>query len=81
MSIFKNIYIPYMCDPLDLYISLGNNSMDPINFSTFINCVHQYIYKLIKDQFNPIDRLSCQPVGCQAIRCALGDIEYIRTTI
>ena len=31
------------------------------------------------DQFNPIDRLSRQPGGCQATPCALGDMEYIRT--
>ena len=35
--------------------------------------------QLTEDQFNPIDRLSRQPGGCQAIPCALGDMEYIRT--
>ena len=31
------------------------------------------------DRFNPIDRLSRQPSGCQATPRALGDMEYIRT--
>ena len=32
MSIFINIYRPYMCDPLGQYILLVNNSIDQINF-------------------------------------------------
>ena len=30
MSISTNIYRPFVCDPLHLYISLVNNSVDPI---------------------------------------------------
>ena len=51
MSKSINIYEPYMYDPLGLYISLVNNSMDTIilYWSTFINYLHQHIYYLIKD--------------------------------
>ena len=46
---------------------------------TLINYPHPHIDKLIKDRFNPIDRLSCQPVGCQATLRTLKDMEYVRT--
>ena len=46
----------------------------------YIN-IYIYIYILIKDRFNPINKLSCQPVGCQATSHALRDIECMRTFI
>ena len=81
MSISTNIHRPYVCDPLGPYISLINNSIDQITsyWSTFINYSHQHIDELIKDLFNPINRLSCQPVGCQAIPRTLGDMKYVIT--
>ena len=42
------------------------------------NVINQHIYSLIKVRFNPIDKLSCQPFGCQATPRALEDMEYIR---
>ena len=55
-----NIYRSYVYDPLGLYMSLVNNSIDPITSSwlTFINYLHQHIDKLIIDQFNPFDKLT-----------------------
>ena len=81
MFISTNIHRPYVCDPLGLYISLVNNSMDQITpyWLTLINYPHQHIDKLIKDRFTSIDRLCCQPVGCQATPRTLGDIKYVRT--
>ena len=81
MSISTNIYRPYMCDPLNLYISLVNNSIDQITpyCSTLIYYPHPLIDLLINDQFNPINRLSCQPVVCQATPHIVGDMEYIIT--
>ena len=68
MYISTKIHRPYVCDPLGLYISLVNNFIDQITpyWSILINYPHQHLDELIKDQFNPIDRLSCQPIGCQA---------------
>ena len=45
MSISTNIHKPYVCDPLGLYISLVNNSMDQITpyWSTLINYPHPHI--------------------------------------
>ena len=45
MSISIKIYRPYVCDPLDLYISLVNNYKYPIipYCSTFIYYLHQHI--------------------------------------
>ena len=42
MYIATNIDGPYVCDPLDLYISLVNNSVDQITpyWSTLINYPH-----------------------------------------
>ena len=42
MYVYTNIYRPYVCDPLGLYISLFNNSNDHIipYFSTLINYQH-----------------------------------------
>ena len=81
VSISINIHRPHVCDPLSSYISLVNNSIGPITpyWSTLINYPHLYLDQLIKDRFNPIDRLSCYPVGCQAIPRTLGDMKYIRT--
>ena len=78
MSISTNIRKPYVCDPFGPYILLVNNSIEKITpyLSTLINYPHPHIDLLIKDRFNPIDRLSCQPVGCQATRRTLGDMEY-----
>ena len=61
MSISTNIHRPYVCDPLGPYISLVNNSIDQITpyWVTLINYPHPLIDLLIKDWFNPIDRLSC----------------------
>ena len=80
MSISTNIHKPYVCNPLGPYISLVNNSIDQITpyWSTLINYPHLHINSLIKDRFSPIDRLSCQPVGCHATR-TLRDMEYVRT--
>ena len=43
--IFTNIRRPYVCDPLDEYISLVNNSIDQITsfWLTLINYPHQHI--------------------------------------
>ena len=81
MSISTNIHKPYVCDPLGPYVSIVNNSINQITpyWSTLINYPHSHIDYLIKDRFNPIDRLSCQPVGCQATPRTLGDMEYVRT--
>ena len=83
MSRFAKVHRPYGCDPLSLYISLVNNSIHPIisYWSTFINYIHQYIYILIKDRFNLIDRSSCQPIGCQATPRILGDMECMKTPV
>ena len=45
MSISTNMYRPYVCDPLGLYISLVNNSIGVIilYWSTLINYPHQHI--------------------------------------
>ena len=45
MSISTNIHRLYMCNPLGPYITLVNNSMDPITpyWSTFINYLCQHI--------------------------------------
>ena len=45
MFISTNIHMPYMCDPLGLYISLVNYSIDQIipYWSTIINYPHQQI--------------------------------------
>ena len=45
ISIFTNIHRPYVCDPLVLYISLVNNSIDPITpyWSTLINFLRERI--------------------------------------
>ena len=45
ISIFTNIHRPYVCDPLVLYISLVNNSIDPItpSWSTLINFLRELI--------------------------------------
>ena len=76
-----NIHRPYIYDVLGLYISLVNNSVDQIilYWSTSIKYPNQYINQLIKNQFNPIDKCSCQPVGCQVILRTLRDMEYIIT--
>ena len=81
ISISTNIHRPYVCDPLGPYISLVNNSIDQITpyLSTLIKYPHPHIDYLINDRFNPIDKLSCQPVGCQATPSTLGDMEYVRT--
>ena len=83
MSISTNIHRPSVCDPLGPYISLANNFIDTITpyWSTFINHLYQHIYYLIKDRFNPINRLSCQPIGCQATPRALVDRECIKTLL
>ena len=78
MSMSINIHRRCVCDPLGLYISLVNNFISPI---TLINYLHQQIDSLIKDRFNPIDRLSCQPIGCQATPHTLEAMEYIRTPL
>ena len=81
MSISTNIYRPNVCDPLGPYISLVNNSIDQITpyWSTLINSPHQHINELIKDRFNPNDRLSFQPFGYQATPRTFGDMKYVRT--
>ena len=45
MSISTNINRPYVCDPLGLYLSLVNNSIDQITlyWSTLINYQHPHI--------------------------------------
>ena len=45
MSISTNIHRPYVCEPLGSYISLVNNSIDPITpyWSTFSNNLNQNI--------------------------------------
>ena len=45
MSISTNIHRPCVCDPLGLYISLVNNSIDQITpyWLTIINYPHQLI--------------------------------------
>ena len=45
ISIFPNIYRPYVCDPLSLYISLVNNYTGLITpyWSILINYYHQHI--------------------------------------
>ena len=45
MSIFTNIRRPYVCDPISLYISLVNNTIDQTMhyWSTLINYLHQHI--------------------------------------
>ena len=44
MFIFTNIHRPYVCNPLGLYISLVNNSLDPIKLylSMLISYSHQH---------------------------------------
>ena len=44
-SISTNIHRPYVCDLLDLYISLVNNFIDPItpNWLTLLNYLYQHI--------------------------------------
>ena len=81
MSISTHIYRPYVCDPLGPYISLVNISIDQIKpyLLILINYLPPHIYKLFMDRFNAIDRLSCQPVGCQATPRTLGDMEYVKT--
>ena len=81
MSMLTNIHRPYVCDPLSPYISLVNNSIDQITsyWLILINYQHQHIDLSINDRFNPIERLSCQPVGCQTIPRTLEDMEYVRT--
>ena len=81
MSISTNIHRLYVCDPLGPYISLVNNSIDQITpyWSTIINYPYPHIDLLIEDRFNLIDRLSCQPVRCQATPRTVGDIGYVRT--
>ena len=83
MFIFTNIHRPYVYDHLGPYISLINTFIDQITpyWSTLINYPHQHIDYLINDRFNPIDMLSCQPVGCQGTPHTLGDMEYIRTPL
>ena len=82
ISISTNIHRPDVCDPLSSYISLVNKSIGLItpHWSSFINYPHR-TYNLIKDQFNPINRLSYQPVGCQATPCTTRDMEYVRTLL
>ena len=60
MSISTNIHRPYVCDPLGIYILLFNNYIDKIKpyWSTLFDYPDQRIDELIKDRFNPIDRLS-----------------------
>ena len=81
MSISTNIYRPYVFGLLSLYISLVYNSIDQKTpyWSTLINYPHQHIDYLFKDRFNPIDRLSCQPVECQGTPHTLRDMEYVST--
>ena len=45
MSIYTNIHRPYVCDTLDLYISVVNNSIRLITLylSTLTNYPYQYI--------------------------------------
>ena len=45
MFISTNVHKPYVCDPLGLYISLVNNSIDEITpyWSTLINYPHPHI--------------------------------------
>ena len=45
ISIPTNIYRPYVCDPIDPYISLVNNSIGLITpyWSILINYAHQHI--------------------------------------
>ena len=83
MSLSTHIHTPYVCDPLGQYMSLVNNSIDQITlyWSILINYPHQNIDKLIKDQFNSIDRLSFQHIGCQATPRTLGNMEYVRTPL
>ena len=83
MFISTNIYRLYVYDPLSSYISLVNNSIDQITpyWSTLINYPHQHIDELIKDRFNLVDKLSCQPIRCQATPCTLRDMEYVRTLL
>ena len=66
MYISTNIHRPYVCNLLGPYISLVNHSIDQITpyWLTLINYSHQHVDLLSKDRFNPIDRLSCQPIGC-----------------
>ena len=49
ISISTNIYRPYVCDPLGLYISLVNNSIGPItpNWSTLIVYTHHIFIDFI----------------------------------
>ena len=69
-----------MYDPLCQYISLVNVSINPITLTSLPYQLIVSRYILIgKDSFNLIDKLSCQPGGCQATPRALGDIEYIIT--
>ena len=83
MYVSTNIHRPYVCDPLGPYISLVNNSIDQITpyWSTLINYLHRHIDSLIKNRFNPIDRLSWQPIGCQATPRTQGDMEYVRSLL
>ena len=82
MSLSTNIHRPYVPNVYK-YMSLVNNSIDQITlyWSILINYPHQNIDKLIKDQFNSIDRLSFQHVGCQATPRTLGNMEYVRTPL
>ena len=41
-----------------------------------MNCLYQHIERLIKDQFNTINKLSCQPTPR-----ALGNMEYMRSLV
>ena len=77
MSISTNIHRSYVYDPLGPYILLVNNSIEQITpyWSNLINYSHPHIDSLIKSRYYTIDRLSCQPVGCQATPRTLGDRE------
>ena len=83
MFISTNLHGPYVRDPLGPYISLVNNSIEQIisYWLTLINYPHPHIDYLIKDRVNLIDRLSCQPVRCQATPRTLENIEYVRTRL
>ena len=78
--ITTNFYRSYACEPLDSYIYMISNSIDPLRL------IHQYyklfiLDQLINDRFNSIYMSSYDLVGCQDIPLTLGDIERIRIMV
>ena len=71
ISISTDIYWPYVCDPLGPYISLVNDSINPI---TLTDLSYQLTISKYKQLAKQIDKLSRELGGCQATPSILGDM-------